>query len=67
MRWAFVVQLGSRTQSRQRQFEGWIEEVDTGRERRFQSTEELLEFLAECFELARRDDRQPKKEDERNR
>ena len=50
----------------QRQFEGWIEEVDTGRERRFQSTEEL-EFLAECFELARRDDRQPKKEDERNR
>ena len=67
MRWAFVLQLGSRTQSTERQFEGWIEEVDTGRERRFQSTEELLEFLAEFFELARRDDRQPKKEDERNR
>ena len=52
MRWAFVLQLGSGTRPRQRHFDGLIEEVDTGKERRFRSTEELLSFLAECFEAA---------------
>jgi hypothetical protein len=50
MRRAFVLQLGSGTQPAERHFEGGIEEVDTSRELRFRSTEELLSFLAECYE-----------------
>lgn len=52
MRRAFVLQLGAETQTRQKRFTGWIEEVDTGRELRFGSTEELLAFLGDCFDLA---------------
>jgi hypothetical protein len=52
MRRAFVLQLGPATHPATKQFEGRIEEVDTGRELRFHSTEELLAFLAECFEMA---------------
>lgn len=54
MREAFVLTLGHETKTVHRQFVGVIEEVDTGRELRFKSTEELLEFLAQCFEDARR-------------
>ena len=50
MRRAFVLQLGPGTHPVTKQFEGSIEEVDTGRELRFRSTVELLAFLAECFE-----------------
>jgi len=50
MRQAFVVQLGSETETARRHFEGFIEEVDTGRELRFRSTDELLEFLGRCFD-----------------
>lgn len=53
MRVAFVLQLGSDTQTARREFEGWIEEVDSGRELRFRSTDELLAFLGHCYELAR--------------
>ena len=49
MREAFVLTLGNETDTDRRQFVGVIEEVDTGRELRFRSTEELLKFLAECF------------------
>ena len=52
MRQAFVLTLGHDTEVTRRQFVGSIEEVDTGRELRFRSTEELLEFLAQCFEDA---------------
>ena len=52
MRQAFVLTLGNETDATRRQFVGLIEEVDTGRELRFRSTEELLEFLAQCFEDA---------------
>ncbi len=52
MRQAFVLTLGYETEVSRRQFVGSIEEVDTGRELRFRSTEELLEFLAQCFEDA---------------
>jgi hypothetical protein len=64
MRRAFVVQLASQTQTRRKHFEGWIEEVDTGREMRFKSTEELLAFLAHCFDIAqsRRGDETPTRE-----
>jgi hypothetical protein len=54
MRRAFVVHLGPGTEPRQRHFDGWIEEVDTGREARFHSTEGLLTFLSECVDRARR-------------
>jgi hypothetical protein len=52
MRQAFVLHLGSQTDVARRQFEGCIEEVDTGRELRFKSTDELLEFLGTCFHEA---------------
>ena len=52
MRQAFVITLGRETDASGRQFVGLIEEVDTGRELRFKSTEDLLEFLAQCFEDA---------------
>ena len=55
-RQAFVVQLGSDTRPPEGHFEGWIEEVDTGRELRFRSTDELLAFLGQCFERAHRDE-----------
>jgi hypothetical protein len=64
MRRAFVLQLGPDTQPAQRLFDGWIEEVDTGRELRFHSTEELLAFLGECFEFAQHRDRKPHDNDE---
>ena len=59
MRQAFVLQLGSQTDVPRRHFEGCIEEVDTGRELRFKSTDELLEFLGQSFEAALRSGRDP--------
>jgi hypothetical protein len=56
---AFVLRLGPESQSQKREFGGWIEEVDTGRDAKFHSTSELLDFLADCFELARRREREP--------
>ena len=50
MRTAFVLQLGSETDTTRRHFVGFIEEVDSGCELRFRSTEELLGFLVECFD-----------------
>jgi hypothetical protein len=52
MRRAFVVQLAPETQHVRHHFAGRIEEVDTGREVKFQTTEELLDFLSDCCELA---------------
>jgi hypothetical protein len=53
MRGAFVVQLGSETKPAEGRFEGWVEEVDSCTEHRFRSTEELLQFLGQRFDLAR--------------
>ena len=50
MRCAFVVRLGSETKPSEGRFEGWVEEVDTGRELKFRSNTELLTFLGERFE-----------------
>ena len=50
MRCAFVVRLGPKTRPSAGQFEGWVEEVDTGEELRFRSNEELLKFLGERFQ-----------------
>jgi len=51
MRGAFVVQLGPETRPTEGQFEGWVEEVDSGTELRFRSGEELLKFLGQRFAL----------------
>ncbi len=53
MRGAFVVQLGPETKPREGRFEGLVEEVDSGRELRFRSAEELMNFLGQRFELAK--------------
>lgn len=52
MRLAFVVRLGDETRPADGVFEGWVEEVDSYTGIRFGSTEELLEFLGQRFELA---------------
>jgi hypothetical protein len=56
MRQAYVVKLGAETNPSKREFVGYVEEVDTGRELRFNTTEELLTFFAECFDRADKDD-----------
>jgi hypothetical protein len=46
----FVLRLGAGFEPSERKFSGWIEEVDTGIELHFHSTEELLAFLTRCIE-----------------
>jgi len=50
MRGAFIVRLGRKTEPARNQFEGWVEEVDSGNELRFHSTTELLRFLGQRFD-----------------
>jgi hypothetical protein len=50
MRCAFVIRLGPETMPSEGRLEGWVEEVDTGKELRFRSKDELLNFLGERFE-----------------
>ena len=52
MRFAFVVRLGNETRPAEGIFEGSVEEVDSCTEVRFRSTEELLKFLGQRFDLA---------------
>jgi len=52
MRGAFVVQLGPATKPAKGQFEGSVHEVDSFTELRFHSTEELLRFMGQRFDLA---------------
>ena len=52
MRLAFVVRLGTDTRPSKGLLEGWVEEVDSGTELRFRSSDELLNFLGERFDLA---------------
>ena len=47
-----MVQLGPETQTSRHHFVGHIEEVDSGRETRFHSTDELLAFLSDCYDRA---------------
>jgi len=52
MRGAFVIRLGLGTSPSKGHFEGCIEEVDSGKELKFQSSTELLRFLGERFQAA---------------
>jgi hypothetical protein len=65
MQGAFVLRLGVESDVEKQQFAGWIEEVDTGREIRFRSTEELLRFLGQCLDDRRRHHQPGKSRDER--
>jgi len=60
MQRAFVVRLGPKTEPTLGRFQGRVEEVDTGEELRFQSTEELLRFLGQRFDEALRRQRENK-------
>jgi hypothetical protein len=51
MQGAFVVRLGADTNPNEHHLEGWVEEVDSGKELRFRSTGELVRFLGECFRV----------------
>jgi chorismate mutase len=53
MRGAFIVQLGPETKPAEGRFEGWVQEVDLCKELRFRTSEELLKFLGERFEVAK--------------
>ena len=46
------MQLGPDTRPSEQHFEGCVEEVDSGKELRFQSLEELLKFFEERFQAA---------------
>ena len=46
-----MVQLGRETKPAEGHFEGWIEDVDSGTELRFRSSDELLKFLGARFDL----------------
>ena len=50
MRGAFVIRLARETNPANGHFEGSIEEVDSGKEMKFQSSTELLRFLGERFQ-----------------
>ena len=59
MRAAFVLRLGSDTEPLKRHFAGWIEDVDSGEELRFHTTDELLAFLGQRFDLAQQRQSKP--------
>jgi hypothetical protein len=50
MRGAFVIRLARETNPSDGHFEGSIEEVDSGKELKFQSSTELLRFMGERFQ-----------------
>jgi hypothetical protein len=56
VRGAFVVQLRKITQGGQ--LEGMVEEVDTGRQAKFLSENDLIEFLRERFAQTRQSEQQ---------
>jgi len=52
MRGAFVVQLGSGREPAHDQFEGWVKEVESGKQLRFRSTQELHTFMSRRMQAA---------------
>ena len=49
MKRAFVLRLTPEAQPVSGKFEGRVEEVDSGKTRRFVTVEEFLEFLQKCL------------------
>jgi hypothetical protein len=60
MRGAYVLRLAPGTDLARGQFEGSVEEVDTGKRVKFRHTEELLRFLEQSFAEALRHERELK-------
>jgi hypothetical protein len=58
MRGDYVLRLRPGTDFAGGQFEGSVEEVDTGNRLKFQTTEELLKFLGQSFEETLRRERE---------
>jgi len=48
MRRAFVLRIAPDFDFDNNKVEGWVEEVDTGRDLRFRSAPDLLAFLSRC-------------------
>lgn len=48
MRRAFVLRIAPDFDFDNGKVEGWVEEVDTGRELKFRSVSDLLTFLSKC-------------------
>lgn len=65
MRGAFVVQLKKAAQGSQ--LEGLVEEVDTGKQAKFLSGDELIGFLRECSACALPGDQQNRRKDPNDR
>ena len=63
MRGAFVVKLWETTQNSQ--LEGWVEEVDTGKQTRFHSDHELIGFLRDRLAQIRQSHQQKEGTNER--
>jgi hypothetical protein len=57
MRGAFVVRLGPGTRPSENHFEGWAEEVDSGKEVKFHSLDQLVKFFSERFQMGFTSDR----------
>jgi hypothetical protein len=49
---AFIIQLGRESKPAKHEFEGWVEEVDSGKQLRFRSTAELLAFISQKMRFA---------------
>ena len=64
MRGAYVLRLAAGTDSARDHFEGSVEEVDSGKRLKFQTTQELLKFLGQSFEEALRRERGPQSKQE---
>ena len=60
MKGAFVIRLGAATRPSDSHFEGWAEEVDSGKEVKFHSLNELVSFLGERFQMGLRAEQRKK-------
>ena len=59
MRRAFVLRIAPDFDFENGQVEGWVEEVDTGRELRFRSVPDLLTFLSKCMKESAKKNEDP--------
>lgn len=60
MKGAFVIRLGPGTKPSENHFEGWAEEVDSGKEVKFHSVDELVRFLGERLQTGLTTERREK-------
>lgn len=61
MKGAFVIRLGPGTRPSEDCFEGWAEEVDSGKEVKFHSLDELAKFFGERLQIGLASERTEKR------